>query len=102
MRKMGVYLPPRYRDTPFISTATVSTSRFENHVDATFRFALTAVGQSANYYYNTLVDAHKKQHRYRRIAKDLTYGQMTRLRTFPLFRLGGVRGGLVVEAKNSA
>ena len=88
---------PRY--TIHFDAATVSTSRFENHVDALSDSLSQLLGKSANYYYNTLVDAYKKQHRYRRIAKDLTYGQMTRLRTFPLFRLGGVRGGLVVERK---
>ena len=88
---------PRY--TIHFDAATVSTSRFENHVDALSDSLSQLLGKSANFYYNTLVDAYKKQHRYRRIAKDLTYGQMTRLRTFPLFRLGGVRGGLVVERK---
>jgi len=88
---------PRY--TIHFDAATVSTSRFENHVDALSDSLSQLLGKSANFYYNTLVDAQKKQHRYRRIAKDLTYGQMTRLRTFPLFRLGGVRGGLVVERK---
>ena len=88
---------PRY--TIHFDAATVSTSRFENHVDALSDSLSQLLGKSANFYYNTLVYAHKKQHRYRRIAKDLTYGQMTRLRTFPLFRLGGVRGGLVVERK---
>ena len=88
---------PRY--TIHFDAATVSTSRFENHVDQLSDSLSLLLGKSANYYYNILVDAHKKQHRYRRIAKDLTYGQMTRLRTFPLFRLGGVRGGLVVERK---
>ena len=88
---------PRY--TIHFDAATVSTSRFENHVDALSDSLSQLLGKSANFYNNTLVDAYKKQHRYRRIAKDLTYGQMTRLRTFPLFRLGGVRGGLVVERK---
>ena len=88
---------PRY--TIHFDAATVSTSRFEEHVDALSDSLSQLLGKSANFYYNTLVDAHKKQHRYRRIVKDLTYGQMTRLRTFPLFRLGGVRGGLVVERK---
>ena len=88
---------PRY--TIHFDAATVSTSRFENHVDAVSDSLSQLLGKSANFYNNTLVDAYKKQHRYRRIAKDLTYGQMTRLRTFPLFRLGGVRGGLVVERK---
>ena len=88
---------PRY--TIHFDAATVRTSRFEEHVDALSDSLSQLLGKSANYYYNTLVDAYKKQHRYRRIAKDLTYGQMTRLRTFPLFRLGGVRGGLVVERK---
>ena len=88
---------PRY--TIHFDAATVSTSRFENHVDQLSDSLSRLLGKSANYYYNILVDAHNKQHRYRRIAKDLTYGQMTRLRTFPLFRLGGVLGGLVVERK---
>ena len=88
---------PRY--TIHFDAATVRTSRFENHVDALSDSLSQLLGKSANYYYNTLVDAHKKQHRYRRIAKDLTYAQMTRLRNFPLFRLGGVQGGLVVERK---
>lgn len=88
---------PRY--TIHFDAATVSTSRFEKHVDALADSLSQLFGKSANYYHHLLDDAHKKQHRYKRIAKDLTYGQMNRLRTFPLFKLGGVRGGLIVERK---
>ena len=88
---------PKY--TIHFDAATVTTSRFENHVDALADSLASLLGNTPNHYYNLLVDAHKKQHRYKRIAKDLSYGQMTRLRTFPLFRLGGVRGGLVIERK---
>ena len=88
---------PKY--TIHFDAATVSTIRFETHVNALADSLASLLGSTPNYYYNILVDAHKKQQRYRRIAKDLSYGEMTRLRTFPLFRLGGVRGGLVVERK---
>ena len=88
---------PRY--SIHFDAATVSTSRFEKHVGALADSLSKLLGKSANHYHHLLFDAHKKQHRYKRIAKDLTYGQMTRLRTFPLFKLGGVRGGLIVERK---
>ena len=88
---------PRY--TIHFDAATVTTSRFENHVDALADSLASILGNTPNHYYSLLLDAHKKQHRYKRIAKDLSYEQITRLRTFPLFRLGGVRGGLIVERK---
>ena len=75
---------PKY--TIHFDAATVSTIRFETHVNALADSLASLLGSTPNYYYNVLVDAQKKQQRYRRIAKDLSYGEMTRLRTFPLFR----------------
>lgn len=35
--------------------------------------------------------------RYLFIAKDLNYEQMARIKTFPIFRLGGLKGGLIIN-----
>jgi cell division protein FtsI (penicillin-binding protein 3) len=88
---------PRY--TIHFDAATVTTARFQKNVDALADSLASLLGNSSNSYRKLLIDAHKRQHRYKRIARDLSFGQLNRLRAFPLFRLGGVRGGLIVDRK---
>ncbi len=59
--------------------------------------ALTFHDRSASQYKRLLTAAYDRGDRYLLIKRNVTYSQLQRLRTFPIFRLGRYKGGLIVE-----
>jgi len=51
-------------------------------------------------YKKLLIDARKKGNRYKKIKSNIDYGQLKKVKTFPIFRLGKYKGGLIVIQKN--
>lgn len=76
---------------------TVSESVFQEHLSALSDSLSILLGSSSNYYTKMLRNARSKRSRYQLIARRLSYPQYQRIRQFPMFRLGGVRGGFIVE-----
>ena len=76
---------------------TVSESVFQEHLSALSDSLSILLGSSSNYYTKMLRNARSKGSRYQLIARRLSYPQYQRIRQFPIFRLGGVRGGFIVE-----
>ena len=88
---------PRY--SIYFDAVTVKNTIFNNHIDALSDSLSIMFGKSSNYYRDVLTGARNQKNRYKRLARDLSYEQMNRVRTFPMFSLGGVKGGLIVERK---
>ncbi len=53
-----------------------------------------------SYYIKKLTTARSKNNRYLLIAKNLTYSEKEKIKQFPLFQLGSIKGGLIVEQKS--
>ena len=51
-------------------------------------------------YKNLLINARKKGNRYQKIKSNIDYGQLKTVKTFPIFRRGKYKGGLIVIQKN--
>jgi cell division protein FtsI (penicillin-binding protein 3) len=54
-------------------------------------------GKPSHVYERILKNARAKQSRYSLIARRLSYPEFQRIKQFPMFRLGGVRGGFIVD-----
>ncbi len=54
-------------------------------------------GKSSSYYQQELRKARVNKNRYFLLARNINYTDYTRLRNFPLLKLGAFRGGLIVE-----
>jgi cell division protein FtsI (penicillin-binding protein 3) len=55
------------------------------------------LGKTPAYHYNELRKARNHKNRYLLIGKDLSYTEYMRLKSFPLFRLGPFKGGIITE-----
>lgn len=55
------------------------------------------LGKSATYYQSRLRMARENESRYLFVAKDLSYTQYMRMKSFPLFNLGPNKGGMITE-----
>lgn len=76
---------------------TVSNRVFQQELGALSDSLAAMLGKSSSYYEKKLRNARAKGSRYQLIARRLSYPQYQRMRSFPMFRLGGVRGGFIVE-----
>ena len=55
------------------------------------------LGKSSNQYRTILTRARSNKNRYFLIARDLSYTDYMRIKSFPLFKLGAYKGGIIVE-----
>ncbi len=78
---------------------TVSQRVFDNNVDALSDSLAALFEKPKRYYRNLLVKARKNKNRYQLIGRRLPFDDYQRIKSFPMFRLGGIRGGLIVERK---
>ena len=57
--------------------------------------------KSHDFYLNSLNKAKKLNRRYHLIARNISINELNEIKKMPLFKKGGVKGGLIVEKKNS-
>ncbi len=88
---------PKY-DIRF-DAVTVSDKNFEENLIPLSEELSKMFGKSSAHYAKTLRTARANKHRYFLIARNLGYSEYTRIKNFPMFRLGSNRGGIIVEQR---
>ena len=83
--------------TIHFDAVTVSNRVFQEQLGELSDSLAVLLGKSSSHYERILRNARSKRSRYQLIARRLSYPQYQRIRNFPMFRLGGVRGGFIVE-----
>ena len=86
---------PKY-DIRFDALAS-SDSNFNKYVDDLALELASYFGESSEMYSNKLRQARKDKNRYLLIARNLGYLDFKKFKNFPLFKLGGFRGGFISE-----
>lgn len=88
---------PKY-DIRF-DAVTVSDKNFEENLIPLADELSKMFGKSSAHYAKILRTARANKHRYFLIARNLGYSEYTRIKNFPMFRLGSNRGGIIVEQR---
>ncbi|QAR30081.1 PASTA domain-containing protein [Ornithobacterium rhinotracheale] len=57
----------------------------------------TLFGKPANYYAKLILKAKEQNKQYVKIASGLNFQQLKRLKNFPIFKKGQIKGGLIIE-----
>jgi len=86
---------PKY-DIRF-DAVTPSNKNFTKHVKGLSDSLSVYFGKSSNEYQKTLSKARANKNRYFLLARNLSYTDYLRFRSFPLLKLGAFKGGLIVE-----
>lgn len=76
---------------------TVEKDTFETYVQSLAQSLSRYFQKPEAYYTNLLRSARAKKNRYLLIANDLDYYDLQHIKTFPLFKKGPYRGGIIVE-----
>ena len=81
----------------YFDAVTVKDKLFRDHIDQ-LSFDLSKTFQkTSDYFKNSLVEAKNQNKRYHPIAKNVKLNKLKEIKNMPLFRLGGVKGGLIIE-----
>lgn len=82
-----------------LDMVTVKKKVFEKDLASLSDSLSALLGRSSKYYRKTLKSARENNNQYLRLARGLGYYDMQRLKTFPILKLGQIRGGLIVQSK---
>ncbi len=82
-----------------MDVVTVSDKDFENGIRGLSKSLSKMLGKSQSYYEKYLRKARKTKNRYLFITRNLSYNQYQEIRTFPIFKLGTYKGGLITEQR---
>ena len=87
------------RYTIRMDVVTVDSEVFEKNIRALAESLSGLLGRSADYYQERLREAKNRKNRYLLIARDVGYNDYTKMKSFPIFKLGVYRGGFIAEQK---
>lgn len=83
-----------------LDMVTIENKIFEEGVNALSDSLSVLFEKPSSFYRNYLRAAKRRKNRYLFLAKDLGYIDYSRLKTFPILKLGQYRGGLITEQRN--
>ena len=85
----------------FFDGVTVSNSNFEKFSTSLSKDLSALLEKDYDFFHDKLSYAKKNGKRYYLIQRNVSVEDLNKIKKMPLFKLGGVRGGLIVEKKNS-
>ena len=85
----------------FFDAVTVSENNFHKNINQLSKALSQTLNKSYEHYLNSFNIAKNQNRRYHLIARNISINQLNKIKKMPLFKLGGVKGGLIVEKKNS-
>ena len=85
----------------FFDGLTVSNSNFEKFSTSLAKDLSVLLEKDYDFFHDKLSYAKKNSKRYYLIQRNVSVEDLNKIKKMPLFKLGGVRGGLIVEKKNS-
>ncbi len=88
---------PEYEIRADLSKQVVSDEIFNANIDSlAMRLSMLFGDRTAAQYSNALNSARRNQERYHLVKRNVSHAQLRELKTFPIFRMGRFRGGLIV------
>jgi len=78
---------------------TIDKNVFNKNVTALSKELSNLLGNTATYYKKKIQEARIQKNRYLFIARNLSYPQYRKMRSFPIFKLGANRGGFIAIQK---
>lgn len=81
----------------YFDPVAVNDQLFASELVALSKSLSGLLGQSSTYYQNLFRKARAENKRYINVTKNLSYSQYMELRSFPIFKHGRFRGGIIVE-----
>ena len=81
----------------YFDAVTVKEKVFSKNINQLSYELSKSLGKTQNNYKNSLIKAKKQKKRYHLIVKDISLHKLKEIKNMPLFKLGGIKGGLIIE-----
>ena len=81
----------------YFDAVTVKEKVFSKNINQLSYELSKSLGSTQNNYKNSLIKAKKQKKRYHLIVKDISLHKLKEIKNMPLFKLGGIKGGLIIE-----
>ena len=88
-----------YKYTIRMDLVAVKSNVFEKNIKALSNSLSGLLGKPSSYYQKKLRTARKRKNRYLLITRNLGYNDYTKIKKFPIFKLGPYKGGFITEQK---
>ena len=85
----------------YFDAVTVSDNNFSKYSNQLSEKLSESLNKSKEFFLKRLVSAKKNNKRYQLIQRGVSIENLNKIKQMPLFKMGGVRGGLIIEKKNS-
>ena len=85
----------------YFDAVTVSDNNFSKYSNQLSEKLSESLNKSKEFFLKRLVSAKNNNKRYQLIQRGVSIENLNKIKQMPLFRMGGVRGGLIIEKKNS-
>lgn len=72
---------------------------FDNNVQALSDSLALLLGKPSGHFYSQLKNAREAKNRYFLVARDLSYTEYMKIKSFPLFNKGPYKGGIIIDQK---
>ena len=85
----------------YFDAVTVSDNNFSKYSNQLSEKLSESLNKSKEFFLKRLVSAKNNNKRYQLIQRGVSIENLNKIKQMPLFKMGGVRGGLIIEKKNS-
>jgi cell division protein FtsI (penicillin-binding protein 3) len=85
----------------YFDAVTVSDVNFSKYSKQLSEKLSETLNKSKDFYLNSLNSAKNNNKRYHLIQRGVSIENLNKIKQMPLFKMGGIRGGLIIEKKNS-
>jgi len=85
----------------YFDAVTVSNKNFNQFINPLSNALSIKLNKPTEFFKNSLVTAKKLNKRYHLIARNISINLLNEIKQMPLFKMGGIRGGLIIEKKIS-
>ena len=85
----------------YFDAVTVSDNNFSKYSNQLSEKLSESLNKSKEFFLKRLVSAKKNNKRYQLIQRGVSIENLNKIKQMPLFKMGGIRGGLIIEKKNS-
>ena len=82
-----------------MDVVTVSTENFEKNIKGLSTSLSQMLGKSAGHWENYIRKGRKTKNRYLFITRNLGYNEYLKIKSFPMFKLGTYKGGIITEQR---
>ena len=84
----------------YFDAVTVTNQNFNKYINSLSEALSIKFRKPLNYFKQSLINAKTLNKRYHPIAKNISINTLNDIKKMPLFKMGGIKGGLIIEKKN--